>query len=131
MNALRLSFSRMALTLNKPKIILPTNTLHCQLSLRSFATKKKDIRTTWGKTKVASKRKNKNYKLKNHKGALARWLIVGNNHFKRSKCGRSHLNRKNTTEKKKRRRVRLLATTVESRLLRHLIPYYKRKSVRR
>ncbi|KAJ3311310.1 hypothetical protein HDV04_004118 [Boothiomyces sp. JEL0838] len=70
----------------------------------------------WKKTKVCSKRKTKYYKLKTHKGAMARWLVTRDG-FKRSKCGRSHFNRKNTGRKKVDRRKRILATGTERKLL--------------
>ncbi|KAJ3275747.1 hypothetical protein HDV01_007214 [Terramyces sp. JEL0728] len=80
----------------------------------------------WKKTKICSKRKTKFYKLKTHKGAMARWLVTRNG-FKRSKCGKSHFNRKNNARKKVDRRKRILATGTERKLLRRLMPYYKKK----
>jgi ribosomal protein L35 len=50
--------------------------------------------------KKDKKPKSKRLKLKNHKGAMARWMVVGFRMFKRSQCGRSHLNRKNRAMKK-------------------------------
>jgi hypothetical protein len=53
-----------------------------------------EITIKYKKDKIASKRSGKKYKLKNHKGAMARWMVIGNSQFKRSLCGRSHLRRK-------------------------------------
>jgi ribosomal protein L35 len=93
---------------------------------KSTGSKKGGITRTWGKTKQTSTRIGKKYKLKNHKGAVARWMVIGHG-FKRLMANRSHLNRKNNAMKKIRKRKRIAATPIEKRLLKKLIPYYKKK----
>ncbi|KAI9012962.1 hypothetical protein BC832DRAFT_528995, partial [Gaertneriomyces semiglobifer] len=82
------------------------------------------------RSKVASKRKTKKYKLKNHGGAVARWMVMGGGMFKRAQAGRSHLNRKMRVWKKKAKRRRVLANTTQRKFLRKLIPYHKRRYMR-
>jgi ribosomal protein L35 len=89
--------------------------------------KSSDITIKWKKDKIPSKRVGKYYKLKNHKGAVARWMIVGNNQFKRSKCARNHLNRKQRPLTRKAKKNRVLANQQQRRLLKKLIPYFKKK----
>ncbi|KAJ3154836.1 hypothetical protein HDU86_004536 [Geranomyces michiganensis] len=86
--------------------------------------------TTWGRPKVASKRKTAKYKLKNHGGAVARWMVAGDGTFKRSQAGRSHLNRKMRTWKRKSKKRRVMATTTQRKFLRKLVPYWKKHYMR-
>ncbi|KAJ3130091.1 hypothetical protein HK100_008231, partial [Physocladia obscura] len=79
--------------------------------------------------KVASKRKGKHYKLKNHRGAVSRWLIKSPKYargvlFKRAQAGNSHLNRKNRAWKSRSKRQRVTANSQQNKLLKKLIPYY-------
>ncbi|KAJ3009231.1 UNVERIFIED_CONTAM: hypothetical protein HDU68_002786 [Siphonaria sp. JEL0065] len=99
--------------------------------------------------KVASKRKGKHYKLKNHRGALTRCVGVSIQRllinpqmahqiptyargpvFKRAQAGTSHLNRKNRAWKTRSKRRRLTANTQQAKLLRRLIPYHRKKYMR-
>ncbi|ORY43322.1 hypothetical protein BCR33DRAFT_738613 [Rhizoclosmatium globosum] len=85
--------------------------------------------------KVASKRKGKHYKLKNHRGALTRWLIKSPSYkrgpvFKRAQAGTSHLNRKNRSWKTRSKRRRVEANAQQTKLLRRLIPYHRKKYMR-
>ncbi|KAJ8323860.1 hypothetical protein QVD99_008228 [Batrachochytrium dendrobatidis] len=79
------------------------------------------------KNKVASKRKGKHYKLKNHTGAVARWLIAGNNQFKRATAIRIRMNRSRRQCKRIKSRRRVLANATHRNLLKKLIPYYRKK----
>ncbi len=96
---------------------------------RQFVTKK-DLKpkVAWKGmiVKKPSKRKTKKYKLKTHKGAMARWMIIKDG-FIRGQCGRSHLNRKNSSYKKVDKRQRVLANSTQRRMLRKLLPYYKKR----
>ncbi|KAJ3018919.1 UNVERIFIED_CONTAM: hypothetical protein HDU68_010919, partial [Siphonaria sp. JEL0065] len=96
-------------------------------------TKKKKLSAVQlrNQVKVASKRKGKHYKLKNHRGALTRWLIKSPTYargpvFKRAQAGTSHLNRKNRAWKTRSKRRRLTANTQQAKLLRRLIPYHRK-----
>ncbi|KAL2919979.1 hypothetical protein HK105_200045 [Polyrhizophydium stewartii] len=79
------------------------------------------------KVKVASKRKLKHYKLKNHKGAIARWLLVGRGMFKRAQAGRVRVNSLRRRWKRVAKRKRVLANSTQRKLLRKLIPYHKKR----
>ncbi|KAH6565770.1 hypothetical protein BSLG_006187 [Batrachochytrium salamandrivorans] len=79
------------------------------------------------KNKVASKRKDKHYKLKNHSGAVARWLVVGGGMFKRAKAGHTRINSCRRQWKRITRRKRVLATSTQRNLLKKLIPYHRKK----
>ncbi|KAJ3237729.1 hypothetical protein HDU81_009112 [Chytriomyces hyalinus] len=85
--------------------------------------------------KVASKRKGKHYKMKNHRGALSRWLIKSPRSargpiFKRAQAGNSHLNRKNRAWKSRSKRARVESNAQQNKLLRRLIPYHRKKYMR-
>ncbi|KAI8815808.1 uncharacterized protein EV422DRAFT_548085 [Fimicolochytrium jonesii] len=84
----------------------------------------------WQRTKVASKRKTKKYKLKNHGGAVARWMVSGDGTFKRGQAGRRHLNSKMRVWKRKSKKRRVLANTTQKKLLKKLVPYWKKKYLR-
>ncbi|KAJ3117722.1 hypothetical protein HDU96_005852 [Phlyctochytrium bullatum] len=82
------------------------------------------------RVKVASKRKGKKYKMKNNRAAVSRWLLMGSGYFKRAQAGARHLNRKNRRWKKKAKRFRVTANSAQSKLLKKLIPYWRRKYMR-
>ncbi|KAI8905502.1 hypothetical protein EDD86DRAFT_211609 [Gorgonomyces haynaldii] len=111
------------------RLVRQFNRLHIQprqLVLKPLTLQLRTMATEFKKPKVASRRWLKPYKLKNHKGALARWILVGKGMFKRQKAGRNRLNRKNRARKKIDKRVRVLASKSERRLLKKLIPYHKK-----
>ncbi|KAI9341700.1 hypothetical protein BDR26DRAFT_860130 [Obelidium mucronatum] len=100
-------------------------------------TKKKKLKPVQlrNQVKVASKRKGKHYKLKNHRGALSRWLIKSPSYnrgpvFKRAQAGTSHLNRKNRSWKSRSKRQRRTSNAQQAKLLRRLIPYHRKKYMR-
>ncbi|KAI8611481.1 hypothetical protein BC830DRAFT_1084032 [Chytriomyces sp. MP71] len=128
-----------ALSLARPRS-LPSVARAPSLALQMRAnagTKKKKLKPVQlrREVKVASKRKGKHYKLKNHRGALSRWLIKSPRiHrgpvFKRAQAGTSHLNRKNRAWKSKSKRTRVEANAQQKKLLRRLIPYHRKKYMR-
>ncbi|KAI9313019.1 hypothetical protein DFJ73DRAFT_935540 [Zopfochytrium polystomum] len=102
------TISPMASTVWRPT---PYNALFLGLSLLGgvrYKSKEPAIRLRPRHRKTASVRKGKKYKLKNHRGALTRWLLIRGGQFKRAQAGNHHLNRKNRAWKSriKRRRAR-------------------------
>lgn len=94
-------------------------------AIRSLTTKKPPP-TTFGKAKPKSPTRKIKYKLKNHKGAVARWLPTSTG-FKRQHAGKSHLNRKAGAMKRIFKRTRVVAEKNERKLLKTLIPYFKKR----
>ncbi|KAJ3065813.1 hypothetical protein HDU98_010824 [Podochytrium sp. JEL0797] len=147
------SFSALSLSMNLPRVnalMVPTSfgsvsavphrvavaVGHSQIRGNAGTKKKKKSAVFLrNEVKVASKRKGKHYKLKNHRGALTRWLIKSPTYargpvFKRAQAGTSHLNRKNRAWKTTSKRRRVTANTQQAKLLRRLIPYHRKKYMR-
>jgi ribosomal protein L35 len=82
---------------------------------------------SFGKTKVASKRLLKKYKLKTHNGAAARWMVMGNGSFKRGQAGRNHFNMKMSSVKRRSKKVKVISTPMQTKKLKKLLPYFKKK----
>ncbi|TPX67937.1 hypothetical protein SpCBS45565_g03499 [Spizellomyces sp. 'palustris'] len=57
-------------------------------------------------------------------------MVMGDGMFKRAKAGRRHLNRKMRVWKRKSKKRRVLATTTQRKLLKKLVPYWRRKYMR-
>ena len=112
----------------------------------SLKTDKPKIGGLFKKDRFPSKRKEKYYKMKTHKGAgirsfntlAARWNITQAGNFKRSKTKRSHLRRKVfvtslfitlklSSSRKRVGRIRILANSQQRNFLKKLIPYWKKK----
>ncbi|KAL8276264.1 hypothetical protein RQP46_011338 [Phenoliferia psychrophenolica] len=62
-------------------------------------------------------------KLKTHKGAAKRWLVVANGNYKRSKAGKVHLNGHLSPTRLNRLGEPAYARPIEKKLLRRLLPY--------
>jgi ribosomal protein L35 len=82
---------------------------------------------SFGKTKVASKRLLKKYKLKTHNGAAARWMVMGDGSFKRGQAGRNHFNMKMSSVKRRSKKVKVVSTPMQTKRLKKLLPYFKKK----
>lgn len=83
------------------------------------------------RTKVASKKLYKKYKLKNHNGAASRWLLIGKGgQFIRKQAGANHFNRKFSARKKYEKKKLVVANVQQKKLLKQLIPYFKKKYAR-
>ncbi|KAI9354811.1 hypothetical protein DFJ73DRAFT_795047 [Zopfochytrium polystomum] len=95
-----------------------------------FKSKEPAIRLRPRHRKTASVRKGKKYKLKNHRGALTRWLLIRGGQFKRAQAGNHHLNRKNRAWKSRIKRRRVRSTPTQARILRKLMPYWRRRYMR-
>ena len=87
----------------------------------------KGNKTSFGKVKVASKRKTKKYKLKTHQGAAARWMVMGDGLFKRGQPGRNHFNSKMRSVKRRSKKSKIISNPTQTRRLKKLLPYFKRK----
>ncbi|KAI9098158.1 hypothetical protein DFS34DRAFT_101425 [Phlyctochytrium arcticum] len=120
--------SRSLSSLQHPKLLFSIPSSPSALLLRPSYTIR--CESSWGRTKVASKRLTKKYKLKNHGGAVARWMVLGGGTFKRGQAGRGHLNRKVRVRTRKMKRRRVIANPQQRKLLKKLMPYWKKKYFR-
>ncbi|KAJ3392483.1 hypothetical protein HDU92_008406 [Lobulomyces angularis] len=83
------------------------------------------------RTKVQSKRKYKKYKLKNHRGASSRWLLIEHGNFLRKQAATNHLNRKMRAWKRYAKKKKVIANVQQRNLLKKLIPYWKKNYMKR
>ncbi len=58
---------------------------------------------------------------------MNRWMILADGQFKRGQAGRNHFNSKNRRWKRQAKRAKVLSTSTQSKKLRQLIPYFKKK----
>ncbi|KAI8809413.1 hypothetical protein BJ742DRAFT_805025 [Cladochytrium replicatum] len=79
---------------------------------------------------VRAKKEGRKYKLKSHRGAYRRWIVVKAGHFKRAQAGAQHLNRKMRRWKRVVKRRRVLSNPMQRRMLKKLLPYYNRRYMR-
>ncbi|KAI8803506.1 hypothetical protein BJ742DRAFT_494834 [Cladochytrium replicatum] len=79
---------------------------------------------------VRAKKEGRKYKLKTHRGAYRRWIVVRAGHFKRAQAGAQHLNRKMRRWKRVVKRRRVLSNPMQRRMLKKLLPYYNRRYMR-
>jgi ribosomal protein L35 len=96
-------------------------------TIKSIKKEYKGKTQSFGKIKVASKRKLKKYKLKTHHGAAARWMVMGDGLFKRGQAGRNHFNRKMSSDKRRSKKVKVISTAMQTRRLKKLLPYFKKR----
>lgn len=87
----------------------------------------KGAKSSFGKVKMASKRKTKKYKLKTHQGAAARWMVMGDGTFKRGQPGRNHFNSKMRSVKRRAKKSKIISNSTQTRRLKKLLPYFKKK----
>ncbi|KAJ3054434.1 hypothetical protein HK097_001839 [Rhizophlyctis rosea] len=135
LSSLRPTFSPQPLRLLPQSIRLPSPPItSSQLSATLQQTRswgqahEKDWIRLLGRPKPISRKK---YKLKTHQGASDRWRVIANGHFKRAKAGRSHNNLKNRHWKTREGRKRLVAIPQQRNLLKKLIPYFRKRYMRK
>ncbi|TPX36191.1 hypothetical protein SmJEL517_g01605 [Synchytrium microbalum] len=104
-----------------------SNALTLVNQVRTKKTEGRTIMLNSARVKEPSKRKGKKYKLKNHQAAVKRWIVMANGMFKRAQAGKRHLNSKMRAWKRKAKRRRVLATGTQRRMLRRLVPYYRKR----
>ncbi|TPX43982.1 hypothetical protein SeMB42_g04483 [Synchytrium endobioticum] len=96
-------------------------------------TKKTEGRTTLlnsARVKIPSKRKGKKYKMKNHQAAVKRWIVMADGMFKRAQAGKRHLNSKMRAWKRRAKRRRVLANSTQRKMLRRMVPYWRKRYMR-
>ena len=81
--------------------------------------------------KFTAPRKEMPYKRKTHQGALQRWMVIPGGNFVRKKAGANKNGNYMRFWKRRQRSKLILATSTQKKLLRKLIPYFKKAYSRR